>query len=454
MKKLALTSGLVAMTLTPAVVLGGELPAQESLQGMQFNISPPGARSLGMGGAFLGRADDATAAYANPAGLTNLFSMEISVEGRYNQFDTPYVNGGDFPNDLNTETEDSSNTNLSFASFALPLNENWVLAAYGQQFMDFDSAFEAGSIRVPVISPPGGPTSLALFATNNSTDIDITNYGLSLGWRLAESFSLGFGVSYYDFSMRASTERIAQEGVAPPGFAPGEVINQQLSTGSDDDIGFNIGGLWKMTDTLSLGLVYRSAPEFNGTHMFIDNNPVGADPFMRSFSFEAPDIYGVGLSWQPTDRWTIGLDVNRVNYSNLTSDMISPNNLVPDAGEAEILSNLGIDDGTEVRLGVEYVFADMNNPLALRAGIWNDPAHFLESNNTVDLNDLDISGDPDVFAQAVLASVYESLYRGGDDEIHYSFGLGMSFENFQIDAAADFSDIQNIVSVSGVFFFR
>ena len=40
--------------------------------GIQFNFSNPGARSLGFGGAFIGLADDATAAYTNPAGLTNL----------------------------------------------------------------------------------------------------------------------------------------------------------------------------------------------------------------------------------------------------------------------------------------------------------------------------------------------------------------------------------------------
>ena len=36
---------------------------------LEFNFSNPGARSLAMGGAFVGRADDASAAYANPAGL-------------------------------------------------------------------------------------------------------------------------------------------------------------------------------------------------------------------------------------------------------------------------------------------------------------------------------------------------------------------------------------------------
>lgn len=35
----------------------------------QFSFSNPGARSLGFGGAFVALADDATASFANPAGL-------------------------------------------------------------------------------------------------------------------------------------------------------------------------------------------------------------------------------------------------------------------------------------------------------------------------------------------------------------------------------------------------
>src|SRR5947199_8320409 len=54
----------------------------ESLSGLQFNFGNPGARSLGMGGAFIGLADDASAAEANPAGLTILRKPEFSIEAR------------------------------------------------------------------------------------------------------------------------------------------------------------------------------------------------------------------------------------------------------------------------------------------------------------------------------------------------------------------------------------
>jgi hypothetical protein len=42
-----------------------------------------GARAVGMGGAFIGVADDATAASWNPAGLIQLETPELSVVGAY-----------------------------------------------------------------------------------------------------------------------------------------------------------------------------------------------------------------------------------------------------------------------------------------------------------------------------------------------------------------------------------
>src|SRR5436309_12861083 len=69
----------------------------ESLSGLQFNFGNPGARSLGMGGAFLGLADDASAAEANPAGLTILRKPEITVDGRNYQEQQVFTTSGTFP---------------------------------------------------------------------------------------------------------------------------------------------------------------------------------------------------------------------------------------------------------------------------------------------------------------------------------------------------------------------
>src|SRR6185369_17997672 len=56
---------------------------EEIFRAFSLNLTTPGARAIGMGGAFIGRADDATAAETNPAGLTILSRPEISFEYRF-----------------------------------------------------------------------------------------------------------------------------------------------------------------------------------------------------------------------------------------------------------------------------------------------------------------------------------------------------------------------------------
>ena len=78
---------LVVVLRVASIVVLGSLPALAQTTsglnaGSQFDFSLPGARSLSLGGAFVALADDATAVWGNPAGLTILTRPEVSVEGR------------------------------------------------------------------------------------------------------------------------------------------------------------------------------------------------------------------------------------------------------------------------------------------------------------------------------------------------------------------------------------
>src|SRR3569832_78161 len=88
---------LFAFCALIALPLSAQNTDIESLSGLQFNFGNPGARSLGMGGAFIGLADDASAAEANPAGLTILRKPEDSEEGRNYQEAQILTTSGTFP---------------------------------------------------------------------------------------------------------------------------------------------------------------------------------------------------------------------------------------------------------------------------------------------------------------------------------------------------------------------
>ena len=124
MRKVLLAIALVAV---PAAAQNVDI---EALSGLQFNFGNPGARSLGMGGAFLGLADDASAAEANPAGLTILRKPEVSIEARNYLEQQLFTTSGTYPDVERTAfTNYSKRAVVSFASFVYPI-KNFTLGAY------------------------------------------------------------------------------------------------------------------------------------------------------------------------------------------------------------------------------------------------------------------------------------------------------------------------------------
>ncbi len=104
---------MIRLIATVLVVFGCPfLTAQTTIEPPIVN---PGARSLGLGGAFVAVADDATAAWANPSGLMQLVRPEISAEGRSWSEDR--------------EGLAANQSNLGFLSFVLP-REKWSIAIY------------------------------------------------------------------------------------------------------------------------------------------------------------------------------------------------------------------------------------------------------------------------------------------------------------------------------------
>jgi long-subunit fatty acid transport protein len=256
----------------------------------------PGARSLGFGGAFVAIADDATAAYANPAGLVQLVRPEISFEAR--------SWGGD------QEGSAANVSGIGFGSFVLP-RQRWSLAVYGQTVTSLE--YQGGDLGnggiIPILS-----------------DLTVVNAGLSAGWRVGESVSLGLGLTYLvgSFSALGTT-------VFP--------IPEMIAFDSESNqSGFIAGVLWDLSDAWSLGLAHRSGADFE----FDDISP--AD---RQVTATLPDVTAVGARWRsPGGQATVAIEVEQL---------------------------AGTDDRTRLHVGGEWVFLSSSPLIGLRAGLWRDP---------------------------------------------------------------------------------
>ncbi|MBU3057490.1 OmpP1/FadL family transporter [Pseudomonas indica] len=415
--RLRLAIALALMSSNSAFALTDD----EGTSAVQFNFANPGARSLSMGGAFVALADDATAAYANPAGLTQLSRRELSVEGRYNRYSTPHLSDVEESTDGSFETTSfhdearSSTSGASFLSAVFPF-EHATVALYRHELMNFKTRFDYQ------------PENAFLFPFHSRAELKDVAYGASVGWAVGERLRLGAGIAWHDFELDSLTTRDADNGVT----------TRQRQNGSDHGFGYTLGLRYLITDDLSLGMVYRRSPRF---HYKVSASTDEANPggeqvaFVNKQSdFDIPDVLGVGVSYRITPAFTLNFDVNRVRYSQLTDNISS--RFAPEGADQTEDGDpalLKLRDGTEVRFGGEYVFIDMPVPLSLRAGVWRDPEHTLHYRG-----DDPFDGNAEVFSA-----------RTGD-QTHYTFGLGLAFEQFSVDFGADLSKYYDTFSLAAV----
>ena len=192
---------LAVLMATGSVCAQTELPPT-----FEFSFSNPGARSMGFGGAFAGLADDATAAFANPAGLVQLAVPEVSIEGRSWSYSTPYVSGGriwgtptgvglDSTAGLRTSTSETDLTGLSFLSFAYPKGR-WSFAFYRHLLSNYE--FE-GTLNGLYSGPwPGFDGHRREFAYQKTVDLQIVSYAVAVAYEVTEKLSLGLATNYFD----------------------------------------------------------------------------------------------------------------------------------------------------------------------------------------------------------------------------------------------------------------
>lgn len=419
-----------------------------------FNFANPGARSLGMGGAFLALSDDATAAYTNPAGLTQLLEPEISVEGRHTNFSVPYLNGGSYTVDpfdtsgLHSADASSSANNVSYLSVSFP-HDRWSFAFYRNEILRYHNTVGAGSFQGTTVAVPGVGTD-NIFPIAGNQSLRIVDYGFSAAVRLGDVVSLGAGLSYYRFNINSLVGRYTDQFYATPGV----LLNTQEQFGSDSDVGVNLGARFALNDQWSAAVAYRRGPEFRydaRTTALLDSSQDPPPPFsppgvlsVNNVKFKVPDVYSFGLAWRPTDAWRIDFDIDRVMYSQVTDNITSLFGF-----EAGTLARLSIPNGTEYHLGAEYTFAQMSNPVSVRAGIWRDPRHSLSYRGNP-LDDPGYQPDQELFGPLALAAVY-GVARGA--QTHAAIGAGIAFKQFQLDFGADFSDLIDTYSVSAVWRF-
>ncbi len=423
-----------------AAALSSSALAQEGPVTFEFSFSNPGARSMGMAGAFAALADDATAAYANPAGLTQLHVPEVSLETRAWSYETPFVTGGRISGEPSGEgidtvsgirhgSSNSSTTGLSYLSFIYP-KDRWSFALYRHTWADFSLQSEVNGLFG--LNEDGEEDRSEDILAN--TDVEVINTGFSVAYQIHPRLSLGASLVNYSAKLNSLSVEYAHEDESfylPNPFTDDLIDTTYSYTSSTNGWSINAGFLWNLSENWSLGGFYREGPtlDFHVTEVVgagQDEFPVGTVELEAKFPLSLPDIYGLGLAYRSENgAWTVSFEWSHIEYSSITDGL---DTRVFDPGQ------IMIEDGDELRFGVEHVFLHAHPIIALRVGGWLDPAHSVGSGPT--------------------AGPFEAaIFPGGEDQWHWVGGLGFVFSNFQIDFGLDLSRQADVASLSFVYWF-
>lgn len=357
---------------------------------IDFRFNNPGARANAMGGAFVGVADDATAAFTNPAGLTVLTRPEVSVEFKYTEVDTTAYSYAYNATDYWTYEKDLDQTamNASFISGVFPQDKT-TLAVYRHQLLDIEYDFK------------WAPRSAG---RQYYIDIDIITYGVGMGIQLSNTFSVGLSIGFAQLDYYYIGQTFSDTTYTSPELAASIVDSV------DNSEQYTLALLWNPFSEFNIGAVYRYGPEFETSYLLV-HNQMGAGWSARN-TLKIPDVYSLGMSYLFFSALTAAVDVNYVKYSDLKKDLVFWGSQA---------SYIDIEDTTEVHAGLEYAFELGDIPFALRCGYFYMPQHnFVYVGPVTDNRE----------------AAWNEILSEGDDEHIFSAGFGLVVSgNMQIDVA-------------------
>jgi len=481
-------SGLLLILLWTTAVQAQEVGEfGGDFSGLPVDLLPPGARSLGLGGAFAGVADDATAAVANPAGLTNLSTTEVSLHMRNFDSDVEFFDPDAFDSALNShlgqlnKTYSDSSSDISFASIVKPF-DNWVISGYYLNQLGFKSS----QAHDDVVNDDVFYDSYTNF---NSVDAAIEAFGASVAYRLSGAVSLGLTVQNTTLDLATMDVQIVDNYndfeflYDDPAAAVGQIVDRYTlgnliggefgSDSSDSDTTINAGLLWSVSQKISLGLVYRQGAEFKmnsakiGSYEAgcvagatipdcdylaeVDANSGYVYSELAPVTIKIPDTITLGLAWRPSNTVLLSLDLNNIGYSdstpvrnitqgfgfNIDSNDPSASFSRSDFNDPAVSGRTGpytekIDDATTVHFGIEKVFrrpGEFMSSLTLRGGAFTVEDH---------------DGAIDIDSSDTVFTVGLGAVLGGD---------ARGRKQFQLDLGASFGDNSTNIILSGIYRF-
>ena len=295
-----------------------------------FRLPQQGAAAMGMASAFVAQADDPSAVWYNPAGITQLDGTRIAGGGVAIY---PYFSH-----------KTGSTTEVSERDIHLPI-----------YFYATHKMNDKMSLGLGINSPFGLSTE---WATTSSTStvatfskIVTTEINPNIAYKVNNDLSVAFGIAFVH--LRATLEKLLPPAFGSPNF--------RLS-GDGDGWGANAAAYYKATEKLNIGLNYRSRVkiDIDGTADALAIGQSGS----ASTTMTLPDIMVLGVSYKASDKLTLNTDLDYTWWSTYDRLVVTSNNAFFSSTEEHQWK-----DVWTLRIGGQYKLSDQ---WKLRAGYLYD----------------------------------------------------------------------------------
>jgi long-chain fatty acid transport protein len=178
----------------------------------------------------------------------------------------------------------------------------------------------------------------------------------TVAYKLAEQHSVGASLllGYQRFKATGLQAFDNAPGFPPFTGAPGSVTNRGSDSASG--VGLRVGYMGRLSDAVTIGAAYSSK---------IDMGKFGKYKglFAGAGDFDVPSNYNIGVAFTPAPGWTVALDFQRINYSDVAA-VSNPSLPVAPLGAANG-PGFGWRDIDVFKLGVSWA---LSPALTLRAG--------------------------------------------------------------------------------------
>jgi long-chain fatty acid transport protein len=393
-----------------------------SVFGAGLLIFEQGTKAMGMGGAFTATADDPTANFNNPAGITQLSGKHVTIGNTFARNDQKY----DVSSSAGMHHEE-----MQSKTFFLP-------HLYLTQEMN-DKVTLGFGYNTPFGIGTNWSDSAVGNSVANEAHIKSFDFNPNIAYKINKNLSVALGVHY----LRLKTQIIRQVGLTgnPPTFlppAPVPVASYELAIASglgEDQFGsfkldargggwaYNLGVLYQINETLKVGFSYRSDMKVEisrneGTLDFVPNSilsPVRSHTYGKT-KIGLPGIFLAGVSTTAIPDWNIAFDLQYTTWNHFDDVVINAKPALNILGTPVSIQILEEDweNTWAFHLGAEYQYTEN---FAVRAGYFFDKSPM-----------------PDRTLGPILP---------GSDRHNFSLGCGYTKGDWTLDTAYIFSNFEN-----------